>query len=118
LYAFPRRRLEWRRKGLPRPHVLQEYERAGALFRQDGDEVVCLFDRSALKTFYLRDVLIHEIGHHVDRFNRRRGAKKAERFAHWFVREHGFRRANRTTEPLRSASASNGPLTKAGRSGK
>lgn len=27
LYAFPRRRLQWRRKGLPKPHILHEYAR-------------------------------------------------------------------------------------------
>jgi hypothetical protein len=99
LYAFPRRRLRWRRKGMPKPHVRQEYERAGAVFHQDGDYVVCCFDASALRTFYLRDVLIHEVGHHVDRSHLRTGITKAERFAHWFVREHGFRRTNRAKAP-------------------
>jgi hypothetical protein len=105
LYAFPRRRLEWRRKQMPSPHVRHEYERAGAVFRQDGDDVVCSFDTSALQTFYLRDVLLHEVGHHVDRHNRGKGVGRAERFAHWFVREYGFRRTRRVERTGGSRSA-------------
>lgn len=116
LYAFPRRRLEWRRKQMPRPHVRHEYERAGAVLRQDGDEVVCSFDRSALKTFYLRDVLLHEIGHHVDRRNWGKGVARAERFAHWFVREHGFRRTLRCAGPPPSRSESGSEVSEGRRS--
>jgi hypothetical protein len=96
LFAFPRRRLHWRRKNLPKPDIRQEFERAGAVFRQDGDGWISEFDETSLKTFYLYDVLIHEIGHHVDRHNWRpfrhgKSDSQAERFAEWFVREHGFR---------------------------
>ena len=93
LYAFPRRCLEWRRKGPPKPDIAQEYRRAGAVFAQDGDHWICRFDSHALKAFYLRDVLIHEIGHHVDRdppqpFRRGKPMPQSERFAEWFVREY------------------------------
>jgi hypothetical protein len=96
LFAFPLRRREWHCKQLPRPNVVQEYERAGAMFRQEGDGWLCRFNEAVLKRFYLYDVLIHEIGHHVDRHNWRpfRGGKsysQAERFAQWFVRQYGFR---------------------------
>lgn len=107
LYAFPRRRLQWRRKGMPKPNIRHEYERAGAVFRQAGDDVVCCFNASALRTFYLRDVLLHEIGHHADRHNWGKGVTRAERFAHWFVREHGFRRTKPSTEPPPSSSGTN-----------
>jgi hypothetical protein len=40
-----------------------------------------------LRRFYLRDVLMHEIGHHVDRSNIAR--KDRERFAEEFARIHG-----------------------------
>jgi hypothetical protein len=93
LYAFPRRRLHYRLRQLAKPDIRQEFERAGAVFRQDGDGWICEFDETSLRTFYLYDVLIHEIGHHVDRDNW--GGKthsEAEGFAEWFVREHGLRR--------------------------
>jgi hypothetical protein len=40
-----------------------------------------------LERFYLRDVLMHELGHHVDSFNEARS--KRERFADEFARKHG-----------------------------
>jgi hypothetical protein len=102
LFAFPRRRLHCRRKRLPKPDIRHEFERAGATLRQDGDGWICDFDEASLKTFYLYDVLIHEIGHHVDRDNcwrpsgRVKSYSQAERFAEWFVREHGLRRRAET----------------------
>ncbi len=44
-------------------------------------------DLDSLRRFYLRNVLIHEIGHHVDSNNVTREAR--ERFAERFVKEHG-----------------------------
>jgi hypothetical protein len=40
-----------------------------------------------LRRFYLRDVLMHEIGHHLDRWNFTR--KDRERFAEQFAETHG-----------------------------
>jgi len=40
-----------------------------------------------LRRFYLRDVLMHEIGHHVDTHNVTREAR--ERFAKQFAQKHG-----------------------------
>lgn len=46
------------------------------------------YDLNALPTFYLQDVLMHEIGHHVDgRPNTTK--KERESFADWFAAEHG-----------------------------
>jgi hypothetical protein len=90
LFAFPCRRLERRRKGPCRPHVVQEYLRAGATCATEGNEWVCRFTEESLRLFYLADVLIHEVGHHVDRLHLfRKPAREGEAFAHWFVREHG-----------------------------
>ncbi len=90
LFAYPRRRFEWRGKQLPKPSVRHEFERAGATFEQYGDEWVCRRNEAVLKTFYMSDVLIHEIGHHVDHHTKSR--TQSEKFAEWFVREYGFRR--------------------------
>lgn len=46
------------------------------------------FNLDTLKAFYLKDVLIHEIGHHVDR-DRRVDHKTQEGYACWFAQEHG-----------------------------
>jgi hypothetical protein len=46
------------------------------------------FNLDTLKDFYLTDVLVHEIGHHVDR-ERRVDHHTEEAFANWFAQEHG-----------------------------
>ncbi|MBL4845559.1 MAG: hypothetical protein JKY65_08545 [Planctomycetes bacterium] len=48
--------------------------------------------KDSTRTFYLDDVLIHEIGHHVDRA-RESDLKTKEGFADWFAIEHGSRTA-------------------------
>ncbi len=42
---------------------------------------------TSLRRFYLRDVLMHEIGHHLD--NRNVTRQDRERFAEQFARKHG-----------------------------
>jgi hypothetical protein len=42
------------------------------------------FDLDSIRDFYLNDVLVHEIGHHVDRF-RSANTKTREGFAGWFA---------------------------------
>ena len=44
-------------------------------------------DLNWLNRFYIRDVLMHEIGHHVDQFYTT--TQKRERFAEQFARKHG-----------------------------
>ena len=91
LHAFPRALLESRYKRPPRPHAMQAYRRAGAVWEEVADGWVCRFDRESLKAFYLTDVLVHEIGHHADRSNRHKNDAQAERFAEWFARTYGTR---------------------------
>jgi hypothetical protein len=74
------------------PAKRHEYTRAGAIFKSP-DTVI--FDDAAVRRFLLDDVLLHEIGHHLDRENfTTKSNKKAEGFAEWFATEHGFRRTN------------------------
>jgi len=48
-----------------------------------------------VRRFLLDDVLLHEIGHHLDRHNfARKSNRKIEGFAEWFATENGFRRAS------------------------
>ena len=71
----------------PKPSELQSYIKAGAKIVSNGKGVTVQFDTPTLRTFYLRDVLIHELGHHVDSWNS--GFADREKYAEWFVREQG-----------------------------
>ena len=76
-----------------KPSDWQRYEVAGATMEKDGKRWKISFSAKALKRFYLHDVLIHELGHHVDRNNLHRYGRStpdAEGFAEWFAREYGY----------------------------
>ena len=45
------------------------------------------FELVSMQRFYIRDVLMHEIGHHIDRWNV--GYEARERFANEFARTYG-----------------------------
>jgi hypothetical protein len=86
LHAFPRRCMERHFTHKPKPSVVQEYIRSGAVWEQVSSGWVCRFTAESLRMFYLKDVLIHEIAHHVDR-DHRKSEDVAERFAHSFVQK-------------------------------
>jgi len=62
---------------------LQKYLACGAVLRSARRWATVHFDDESLRRFYLCEVLLHEVGHHVDRS--RRSAKRAERYADWFA---------------------------------
>jgi hypothetical protein len=74
----------------PKPSILQEWVRSGAGVQQTRDGLRVRLDGQAIRRFYIRDVLLHEIGHHVDRYWMKPNRKK-EGFAEWFATEYGFR---------------------------
>jgi hypothetical protein len=83
LFASPATRLVQRLPKMPKPSVAREYTKFGATVNPDDKGGALLtFDRSSLRQFYLYDVLLHEVGHHVDRDEH---ADNAERYAHWFA---------------------------------
>lgn len=86
LHAFPRRRMERHFTHKPKPSIVQEYTRAGAAWEQVSRGWVRRFTADSLRNFYLKDVLIHEVAHHVDR-DHRKPEDAAERFAHGFVQK-------------------------------
>lgn len=89
LFAYPRRRLTW----VPGPLTASQiyaYERSGVTKTHGSDGWNYHFTPESLRRFYLWDVLIHEIGHHVDRFNPNSSRARSERFAEWFARRYGF----------------------------
>lgn len=92
IHAFPKHLQIMQFKGGLPPAVQQEYIRAGAIFKSPD---TIILDEAAVRRFLLDDVLLHEIGHHIDRENfSNKSLKKAEGFADWFATEHGFRRAS------------------------
>lgn len=92
IHPFPKKHMDRKCKSLPKPSVLNDYKRAGATITPEGKRWCIRFDEKSLRQFYLRDVLLHELGHHVDAENfRSKSARKAEGFAEWFASEHGYR---------------------------
>ena len=63
--------------------ALQRYLACGAVLRSGRRGMTVHFDDESLRRFHLCEVLLHEVGHHVDRS--RRSAKGAERYADWFA---------------------------------
>ncbi|MCL2623681.1 MAG: hypothetical protein FWD31_08460 [Planctomycetaceae bacterium] len=90
LTAYPRRMMTLDHDGPIQPHHQHEYQRTFTKTWQEGDKWYVKFDEESLKRFYLQDVLIHEIGHHVDWCRRKHWRDVTEEFAEWFAREYGF----------------------------
>ena len=65
------------------PANLSKYTKFGAAVGSPSrGAATVIFDGPNLRRFYLYDVLLHELGHHVDRSG---AAKNAERYAMWFA---------------------------------
>jgi hypothetical protein len=90
LFAFPERRRIWASPDLHKPAEIHAYQRAGVEMTHEDGTWVYRFTDDSIRRFYLWDVLVHEIGHHVDRFHPDRSTKRSERFAEWFARTYGF----------------------------
>jgi len=98
LNAFPRALLREPYRHLPAPHVVNDYRRAGAELVPVRRGWELRFSAESLRRFYLSDVLVHEIGHHVDRHHPNRSTRRMERYAEWFASAHGRRfRSRRPT---------------------
>jgi len=83
LFAYSEKLLTHKWPKMPKPSVAKEYTKFGATFVPDGKGGALLtFDESSLRRFYVYDVLLHEVGHHVDR---EKNADNAERYANWFA---------------------------------
>jgi len=89
LFPLPASKLTQRWKSMPKPNVVHEYTRFGALVTPLPNGAANLqFDESSLRLFTLYNTILHEIGHHVDRLGR---SDNAERYADWYAqyqREH------------------------------
>lgn len=97
LFPFPEAKyIEYNTK--PKPSTCIEYERHGAIWMKENLKWKIQFDARSLHSFYLNDVLYHEIGHHVQNITQDRKFKtydENERFAEWFALEFGIKRNER-----------------------
>ncbi len=71
----------WKQR--PKPNIENEYTKFGATITSHGKgQAVLNFDSTSLRAFCLYDVLLHEVGHHVDRAD---VSVNTERYAKWFA---------------------------------
>jgi hypothetical protein len=78
----------------PKPSQQIEARMFGARWQQTGPrEWSLLWTEESIKDFYLNNVLIHELGHVLDRRNSR--SIDRERYAEWFAVEHGYKASRR-----------------------
>jgi len=96
LHPFPVAQMIERWKTLPKPSIRREYERAGAVLQRVPTGWLRIFTPESLRTFYLREVLLHEVGHHVARSSRK-DRRSAEAFADWVASEFGYAKIKRAT---------------------
>lgn len=83
-------------KTKPKPSICQEYERHGVTWTKENRGWQLNFSIEALRSFYIRDVFIHELGHHVDNISLGiKNLNASERFAEWFAYEFGMRNPER-----------------------
>jgi len=73
----------------PKPSQVIEAEMYGGRWTNIGGSAWSLvWSETAIKDFYLNNILIHELGHLLD--NRNRGYTDRERFAEWFAVRYGY----------------------------
>lgn len=83
----------------PKPAQINEARMYGGVWSPAGPGAWKLvWTESAIKDFYLNNILIHELGHLVDDRNNR--PIDRERYAEWFAIEHGYLRSRRTPSTL------------------
>ena len=89
LFPFPQAWLKMEFSPPPPPHLQQQYLRFNTKAYFEGNGWIVEFNEESLKKWFMRDVLIHEIGHHVDWLYRQEQSKLTEEFAEWFTQEYG-----------------------------
>ena len=77
----------------PRPAQRIEAEMYGGTWLQQRSGWKLLWTESAVKDFYLNNILIHELGHLLDQRNT--SYLDRERFAEWFAIEYGYKPSQR-----------------------
>jgi hypothetical protein len=72
----------------PKPAQQIEAGMYGGRWEQQGDQWQLNWTESAIRDFYLNNVLIHELGHLLD--GRNTGFCDRERYAEWFAMRYGY----------------------------
>ncbi len=73
----------------PLPNVVNETKMYGGIWDEPWPGTYRLtWTEDTVTDFYLNNILIHELGHHVDKRNT--NAVKRERYAEWFAIEYGY----------------------------
>lgn len=85
LFAYPSHMMHLVYRQLPPPHIMKDYHLCHAAICQKNKNWNITLSKLGLKNFYLYDVLLHEIGHHVDKRIEKRSIDSAERWAYWFA---------------------------------
>jgi hypothetical protein len=95
IYLYPvEETLVERFKTPPKPAQLIEARMYGGRWEQDGPASWKLvWTETALKDFYLNNILIHELGHLLDDRNSR--STDRERYAEWFAVQYGYKPTRR-----------------------
>jgi len=74
----------------PKPLQITEASMYGGTWEQRGPRQWALvWTEATVKDFYLNNILLHELGHLLDRRNTR--SVERERYAEWFAVEYGYR---------------------------
>ena len=81
----------------PRPAQQIEAAMYGGQWEAQSDgSWQLLWTQAAIEDYYLNNILMHELGHLVDRRNR--GYADRERYAEWFAIHYGYRPRNRAVK--------------------
>ncbi len=75
----------------PKPAQFNEARTYGGRWFEESGGWVLHWSEAAIKNFYLNNILIHELGHLLDKRNT--GFAERERFAEWFATEFGHRQS-------------------------
>ena len=73
----------------PQPTFFNEARMFGGRWQQEGNSWTLTWSESAIRDFYLNNILIHELGHLLDQRNS--SYTDRERYAEWFAIEFGYR---------------------------
>jgi hypothetical protein len=74
----------------PKPLRMTEARMYGGRWELQGrSRWSLIWTEASIRDFYLNNILIHELGHVVDRRNTR--SVDRERYAEWFAVEYGYR---------------------------
>ncbi len=73
----------------PGPNIVNETKMFGGTWLEESGCWKLIWTESAIRDYYLNNILIHELGHLLD--ERNRSYTDRERFAEWFAMEFGYR---------------------------